>query len=107
MSRPARGSYAMAFTVKSRRRAASATDSIDVNLRLVVDGKERRVREPRQAQRVAVMPRLLKEHPKAPLLLHFGENDTLIPPEDVQKHRLALPDALHQPRRVRGLCLHA
>jgi carboxymethylenebutenolidase len=36
---------------------------------------------------------LLKEHPKAPLLLHFGENDALIPPEDVQKHRLALPDA--------------
>lgn len=36
---------------------------------------------------------LLKEHPKAPLLLHFGENDPLIPPEDVKKHRLALPDA--------------
>jgi carboxymethylenebutenolidase len=36
---------------------------------------------------------LLKEHPKAPLLLHFGENDSLIPPEDVEKHRLALPDA--------------
>jgi hypothetical protein len=41
------------------RLAASPTDSIDVNLRLVVDGKERSVREPRQAQRVAVMPRLL------------------------------------------------
>jgi carboxymethylenebutenolidase len=36
---------------------------------------------------------LLKEHPKAPLMLHFGENDALIPPGDVQKHRLALPDA--------------
>jgi carboxymethylenebutenolidase len=28
--------------------------------------------------------------PKAPLLLHFGEHDPLIPPEDVQKHRDAL-----------------
>ncbi|MBK6279020.1 MAG: hypothetical protein IPF57_13165 [Gammaproteobacteria bacterium] len=41
------------------RLAASPTDSIDINLRLVVDGKERSVREPRQAQRVTVMPRLL------------------------------------------------
>ncbi len=36
---------------------------------------------------------LLGERPKAPLLLHFGENDPLIPPEDVAKHREALPDA--------------
>jgi carboxymethylenebutenolidase len=36
---------------------------------------------------------LLRDRPKAPLLLHFGENDALIPPEDVEKHRLALPDA--------------
>ncbi len=33
---------------------------------------------------------LLGERPKAPLLLHFGENDPLIPSEDVQKHREAL-----------------
>ncbi|GAB2657597.1 dienelactone hydrolase family protein [Arenimonas aestuarii] len=36
---------------------------------------------------------LLGERPKAPLLLHFGEDDPIIPPEDVQKHRDALPDA--------------
>ncbi len=36
---------------------------------------------------------LLKERPKAPLLLHFGENDPLIPPEDIQAHREALPTA--------------
>lgn len=36
---------------------------------------------------------LLGERPKAPLLLHFGENDPLIPPEDVQKHREALSGA--------------
>lgn len=36
---------------------------------------------------------LLKDRPKAPLMLHFGEHDPLIPPEDVQKHRLALPEA--------------
>jgi hypothetical protein len=42
------------------RLAASPTDSIDINLRLVVDGKERSVRETRQAQRVTVMPRLLE-----------------------------------------------
>ena len=35
----------------------------------------------------------LKERPKAPLLLHFGEKDDLIPPQDVQKHREALPNA--------------
>ncbi|WP_290890396.1 dienelactone hydrolase family protein [Arenimonas sp.] len=36
---------------------------------------------------------LLKERPKAPLMLHFGENDPLIPPEDVAMHREALDDA--------------
>ena len=36
---------------------------------------------------------LLKERPKAPLLLHFGENDPLIPPEDIQAHREALGGA--------------
>lgn len=36
---------------------------------------------------------LLGERPKAPLMLHFGENDALIPPEDVQKHRDALSNA--------------
>ena len=36
---------------------------------------------------------LLKERPKAPLMLHFGENDPLIPPGDVAKHREALSDA--------------
>ncbi len=36
---------------------------------------------------------LLKERPKAPLMLHFGENDPIIPPEDVEKHREALPSA--------------
>ena len=36
---------------------------------------------------------LLRERPRAPLLLHFGEDDALIPPEDVQAHRSALPDA--------------
>ncbi len=41
------------------RLATAPPDSIDISFRLVVDGKERRVREMRQAQRVAVMPRLL------------------------------------------------
>ena len=36
---------------------------------------------------------LLGERPKAPLMLHFGENDPIIPPEDVQKHRDALSNA--------------
>lgn len=35
----------------------------------------------------------LKERPKAPLMMHFGENDPLIPPEDVAAHREALPSA--------------
>ncbi|CAM5501395.1 dienelactone hydrolase family protein [Rhodanobacter lindaniclasticus] len=33
----------------------------------------------------------LHEVPKAPVLFHFGENDPSIPPEAVEKHRLALP----------------
>ena len=36
---------------------------------------------------------LLGERPKAPLMLHFGETDPIIPPEDVQKHRDALASA--------------
>jgi carboxymethylenebutenolidase len=36
---------------------------------------------------------LLKERPKAPLMLHFGENDASIPPEAVQAHREALTSA--------------
>jgi carboxymethylenebutenolidase len=36
---------------------------------------------------------LLRERPKAPLMLHFGADDPLIPPEDVDKHREALPNA--------------
>jgi carboxymethylenebutenolidase len=35
----------------------------------------------------------LKEKPRAPLLMHFGERDPIIPPEDVAKHRAALPSA--------------
>ncbi len=35
----------------------------------------------------------LHEKPQAPLMLHFGQNDPLIPPADVQKHREALPGA--------------
>lgn len=35
----------------------------------------------------------LGERPKAPLLLHFGELDPLIPPDDVGKHRDALAGA--------------
>jgi carboxymethylenebutenolidase len=35
----------------------------------------------------------LHERPAAPLLLHFGEHDPIIPPEDLRKHREALPDA--------------
>ncbi|WP_374472077.1 dienelactone hydrolase family protein [Arenimonas sp.] len=35
----------------------------------------------------------LHERPKAPLMMHFGENDPLIPPEDVTKHREALSSA--------------
>lgn len=36
---------------------------------------------------------LLGERPKAPLLMHFGEDDALIPPEDVARHREALTSA--------------
>ena len=35
----------------------------------------------------------LRERPKAPLMLHFGETDPLISPEDVQAHRDHLPSA--------------
>ena len=35
----------------------------------------------------------LHERPTAPLLLHFGEHDPLIPPADVQRHHEALPEA--------------
>ena len=35
----------------------------------------------------------LVEAPKAPLLLHFGEDDPIIPPEDVRKQHEALPQA--------------
>lgn len=35
----------------------------------------------------------LGERPKAPLLLHFGARDPIIPPADVEKHRAALPQA--------------
>ena len=33
----------------------------------------------------------LHEQPKAPVMFHFGENDTSIPPEMVAKHRELLP----------------
>ena len=36
----------------------------------------------------------LGEPARAPMLFHFGENDPLIPPEDVQKHRDHHPDAI-------------
>lgn len=35
----------------------------------------------------------LHERPHAPMLLHFGANDPIIPPADVEKHRVALTDA--------------
>lgn len=35
----------------------------------------------------------LGERPRAPLLMHFGQHDPLIPPEAVAQHRAALPDA--------------
>ena len=35
----------------------------------------------------------LLEKPQAPMLLHFGAYDPIIPPTDVEKHRMALPDA--------------
>jgi carboxymethylenebutenolidase len=40
------------------------------------------------------VPFLGVEHPRAPLLCHFGERDPLIPPEHVALHRTHLPDAL-------------
>lgn len=39
---------------------------------------------------------LLRERPRAPLMLHFGELDAMIPPEDVQAHR----DALSNPEII-------
>lgn len=35
----------------------------------------------------------LHETLQAPMLFHFGRDDALIPPEDIQRHRLAHPDA--------------
>lgn len=35
----------------------------------------------------------LHERPRAPLLLHFGEDDPIIPPGDVAAHNEALPEA--------------
>lgn len=35
----------------------------------------------------------LPEPLQAPMLFHFGQDDALIPPEDIQRHRLAHPDA--------------
>lgn len=35
----------------------------------------------------------LEQKPKAPLQFHFGERDTSIPPEAIERHRAALPDA--------------
>ena len=35
----------------------------------------------------------LHERPSAPLLLHFGEHDPIIPPADIEKHQEALPEA--------------
>ncbi len=35
----------------------------------------------------------LDEKPKAPVQFHFGEKDTSIPAEAIERHRVALPDA--------------
>ena len=35
----------------------------------------------------------LHERPGAPLLMHFGEHDALIPPADILRHQEALPEA--------------
>jgi carboxymethylenebutenolidase len=35
----------------------------------------------------------LHEKPHAPLLLHFGETDPIIPPADIEKHQDSLPQA--------------
>ena len=37
--------------------------------------------------------KFLDEPPKAPVQFHFGERDSSIPPEAVQRHREVLPDA--------------
>jgi carboxymethylenebutenolidase len=39
------------------------------------------------------LPFLAHERSTAPLMLHFGEQDPMIPPEVVAAHREALPDA--------------
>ena len=39
------------------------------------------------------VPFLAHERSNAPLMLHFGEQDASIPPEDIAAHRDALPDA--------------
>jgi carboxymethylenebutenolidase len=36
----------------------------------------------------------LTEAARAPMLFHFGERDPLIPPQDVEKHRLHHPEAI-------------
>ncbi|RYD16617.1 MAG: dienelactone hydrolase family protein [Lysobacteraceae bacterium] len=35
----------------------------------------------------------LDERPQAPLMFHFGANDESIPPEAIERHRAALPEA--------------
>ena len=37
--------------------------------------------------------KFLDEKPQAPVQFHFGEKDTSIPPEAIERHREALPDA--------------
>lgn len=37
--------------------------------------------------------RFLDERPRAPLMLHFGETDASIPPEAIEKQRIAWPEA--------------
>ncbi|HEX5122558.1 MAG TPA: dienelactone hydrolase family protein [Rhodanobacteraceae bacterium] len=37
--------------------------------------------------------KFLDEKPKAPVQFHFGEKDSSIPPEAIERHRQALPDA--------------
>ncbi len=37
--------------------------------------------------------RFLDDQPQAPLMLHFGESDTSIPPEAIEKQRAAWPEA--------------
>jgi carboxymethylenebutenolidase len=37
--------------------------------------------------------KFLDERPQAPVQFHFGEKDSSIPPEAIEKHREVLPDA--------------